>query len=312
MIQEKIVIGEKTNYPLNGLLTLPADADMPVPAVVFVHGSGSSNMDEAIGRLTPFRDLAEGLAGHGIASVRYDKRSFAHGFKMLREKSNPITVREETIEDALLATELLRQDPRIDARNIFIVGHSMGGMLAPRIDAEGGHYRGLVILAGTPRKLEEVMIGQNEDALSEMNGLMQWIVKKQVEKIKKLFDGLYELSDEEAKKKKVGGGTTLYYFKEMGERPASDYLARLEKPMLIMQGDKDFQVKVERDFSTYQQLLQGKGNVSFKLYENLNHAFVSSVYGSIGKAKKEYNVEQHIGEEVISDIAEWILTVSNT
>ena len=135
MITEKIVVGEGTKYPLNGLLTLPDHATRPVPAVVFVHGSGSSNMDEKVGKLTPFKDLAEGLARYGIASVRYDKRSFAHGLKMLRDKNGPVTVKEETIEDAILATQLLKQDARIDSERVFIIGHSMGGMLAPRIDA---------------------------------------------------------------------------------------------------------------------------------------------------------------------------------
>ena len=91
MITEKIIIGENSEYPLNGLLTLPEELSSPVPAVVFVHGSGASNMDEKVGKLTPFKDLAEGLARHGIASVRYDKRSFAHGFKMLRDKNLAIT-----------------------------------------------------------------------------------------------------------------------------------------------------------------------------------------------------------------------------
>ena len=107
--------------------------------------------------------------------------------------------------------------------------------------------------------------------------------------------------------KKVGGGTTLYYFKEMGEHPAQTYLENLQKPMLIMQGENDFQVKAEKDFRLYQEILQDKDNVCFRLYDNLNHAFVPSVYGSISKAKKEYAVEQHIDEEVIADIAEWIL-----
>lgn len=312
MIAEKIVIGEKTKYPLNGMLTLPAGINVPVPAVVFVHGSGSSNMDEKVGKVTPFRDLAEGLAKHGIASVRYDKRSFAHGWKMIRDKSAPITVKEETIEDAILATEILRSDPRIDPENIFIVGHSMGGMLAPRIDAEGGNYKGLILMAGTPRNLEEVLIEQNEDVLSTLKGPLRWLVGKQVRKLKNLFDGLYDLSDEEAKKAKVGGGTTLYYFKEMGEHPASHYLTQLEKPMLIMQGEKDFQVKVDKDFSAYRNILNGKANVTFKQYENLNHVFVPSIYGSITKAKKEYNIEQHIGEMVISDIADWMMAVSDT
>ena len=192
MRNEKIIVGANTNYPLNGVLTLPENTDTPVPAVVFVHGSGSSNMDEKVGKLTPFKDLAEGLAKHGIASVRYDKRSFAHAVKLLKDKSFTLTVKEETVEDAVLATELLKRDSRIDPERVFIIGHSMGGMLAPRIDAEGGNYRGLILLAGTPRKLEEVLIEQSEEALAQMSALLQKLAGKQIKKMAAMFDGLYE------------------------------------------------------------------------------------------------------------------------
>lgn len=310
MIQEKITVGLGTEYPLKGILTLPDKLDKPVPAVVFVHGSGSSNMDEKVMKLTPFKDLAEGLAERGVASIRYDKRSFAHGMKMLRDKNLVITVKEETIEDAVLATEMLRKDPRIDSDNIYIIGHSMGAMLAPRIDAEGGNYKGIIMMAGTLRRLEEVMIEQNNEALQSMNKLLQLVGKKQIEKINNSFKGLYFMSDEEAKAKKMGGGTTLYYFKEMGEHAAADYLKNTAKPMLIMQGEKDFQVKADIDFTGYRSLLKDRDNVTFKLYEGLNHAFVPYITTDITKAKKEYGVERHIGNEVISDIAGWILSNS--
>ena len=305
MQKETIVVGAGTKYPLKGILTLPENISAPVPAVIFVHGSGASNMDEKVGKLTPFKDLAEGLASHGIASIRYDKRSFVHGFKLIKEKD--VNVKMETIEDAVMATELLKADDRIDSEKIFIIGHSMGAMLAPRIDAEGGNYKGLILMAGSPRRLEEIMLDQNEEVLRTTKGVVHWIVKKQVAKLSAMFDGLYELSDEDAKKVKVGGGTTLYYFKEMGEHRAEDYLRKLEKPVLIMQGEKDFQATAEKDFLSYQELLAGKDNVTFQLYEGLNHAFVPSIYGELMKAKQEYNVEQHIGESVIGDIAQWIL-----
>lgn len=306
MIKENIIVGKDTKYPLNGILILPEDVTEPVPAVVLVHGSGSSNMDEKVGKLTPFKDLAEGLARHGIASIRYDKRSCAHGFKMVRDKSQTVTVKTETIEDAVLATELLKKDRRIDYENIFIIGHSMGGMLAPRIDAEGGGYRGLILMAGTPRRLEEVMAEQMEESLSQMGGFIKKLAQKKMKTIMDQFEGMYDLSDDEARKIKMGNGTTLYYFKEMGEPTVSYYLTKSEKPMLIMQGEKDFQVKADKDFEAYKEILKDRKNVTFKLYKNLNHAFVESVYGSISKAKQEYNVEQHIGENVIADIADWI------
>ena len=265
-------------------------------------------MDEKVGKLTPFKDLAEGLASRGIAVIRYDKRTYAHKKQFINKPD--ISVKEETIEDAILATELLRNDCRIDSNKIFIIGHSMGGMLAPRIDAEGGNYKGLILLAGSPRKLEEILIDQNKEVLNHVNKLLQWIIKRQIKKLSSKFYNMYNLTDEEAKKTSLMFGNTakLYYFKEMGEHQSINYLKDLNKPMLIMQGDKDFQVSVEKDFNLYKELLKNKENVTFKLYENLNHAFVPSVYGNIMKAKKEYNVEQRVCDYVIDDIASWVLS----
>ena len=161
-------------------------------------------------------------------------------------------------------------------------------------------------MAGSSRKLEDIMLGQMDDLLQSSKGLVRWIMQKQTDKFKIMFDGLYQLSDEEAKQKKVGNGTTLYYFKEMGDHATADYLMNIQKPMLFMQGEKDFQATVEKDFKAYKQILIDKNNATFCLYENLNHAFVPSVYGNIMKAKQEYNVEQHIGENVITDIVNWI------
>ena len=171
---------------------------------------------------------------------------------------------------------------------------------------ESGNFRGFVIMAGTPRKLEDVLLEQTEDALKDMNALVRFLARGRVKSFASAFEGLYEMTDEAAKSKKMGGGTTLYYFKEMGEHPVSEYLAACEKPMLVMQGEKDFQVKVDKDFAVYQELLAGKPSVTFKLYEDLNHAFVPYIYDSISQAKKEFATERHIGEEVIGDIANWI------
>ena len=304
MYSEKIIIGEGSEYPLNGRLTFPDGVEGPVPAVVMVHGSGSSNMDEKVMKLTPFRDLAEGLAKHGIASVRYDKRSFAHGRKMLRQC---ITVKEETIDDAVLAVNMLKSDFRIDKERIFILGHSMGAMLAPRIDSEGGDVKGLIMMAGTPYRLEDIVVRQLRQA-GGSKSIMKWIVRIEDRVFSEKFDGLYQMSDEEAKQKKFAGGTTLYYFREMGQKTAADYLLENEKPVLIMQGGKDFQVLADDDFLKFRELLAERRNTFFRLYPKLNHLFVDAIYDDILKASKEYSTERHIGEEVIEDIAEFIKT----
>ena len=303
MTSREITVGKGTEYPLKGLLTLPDDTSSPVPAVVTIHGSGPSNMDERVMKLTPFKDIAEGLARNGIATLRYDKRTFAHARKM---KNAPVTVREETIDDALLAVDILKNEPLIDSGRIFILGHSMGAMLAPRIDAEGADVRGLIMMAGTPCRLEDIVVRQLGQA-GGGNPLLRGIVSLENKIFSKKFDGLYEMSDEEAKKKKFAGGINLYYFKEMGRKTAADYLLESEKPVLIMQGGSDFQVLADKDFSKFKELLAGRENTQFRLYPGLNHCFVNAIYNDILKASKEYGTERHIGEEVIGDIARFIL-----
>ena len=305
MKQEPIILGKNTRFPLKGMLTLP-EGQGPFPAVVLVHGSGSSNMDEKVGKLTPFKDIAQGLAERGVACIRYDKRSFAHGLKMVRDKATVITAREEVIEDALLAAALLRADRRIDPGRVFLLGHSMGGMLAPRIECSGGDFAGLILLAGSPRRMEEILLDQTREISETMTGLARWITKKQLRKLEKTFEGLYDLPDEVAKAKKVGGGTTLYYFKDMGQPPVSWWLEKTAKPMLVMQGEQDVQVKADVDFRLYQELLGDRENVTFRLYPGLNHAFVPAVARNIAEAKKEFSKERHIGAEVLDDLAGWI------
>ena len=285
MTDEKIVIGARTKYPLNGMLTFPDKTNGLLPAVVLVHGSGPSNMDENIGNNYPFKDLAAGLAEEGIVVLRYDKRTFVYGKEMKNETG--ISVKEETIEDAIFAADFLREDSRIDPNKIFIIGHSLGGMLAPRINAEGGNFAGIIIMAGSPCKLEEIMMDQNIDVLNSLNKFLKIIAKKQIAKMSSKFDNIYNLSDEEAKSTLVfGKQVSAYYFKEMGEHPSTNYLKALDKPVLILQGDKDFQVSVERDYNGYKKLLDDNPNAKFKLYPNLNHLFMPSVYGKILKAKK--------------------------
>ena len=92
----------------------------------------------------------------------------------------------------------------------------------------------------------------------------------------------------------------------MGQKTAADYLLESNKPALIMQGGRDFQVLADDDFKTFRELLANRDNITYKLYPELNHCFVPAIYDDILKASKEYGVERHIGEDVIGDIAEFI------
>ena len=102
--------------------------------VVLLAGSGPNDRDETIGPNAPLRDIAWGLASDGIAVLRYDKRTKTHAAEMAADVAT-ITVKEETVDDAVAAVDLLRSTPGVDPDRVFVVGHSLGGYLAPRVAA---------------------------------------------------------------------------------------------------------------------------------------------------------------------------------
>lgn len=306
IIEEEIIIGEGTDYELGGTLTLPKGNQKNLPAVVLVQGSGPSDRDETVFAYKPFRDIAWGLAEQGIAVIRYDKRTFTHAEKMV-QASLKLTVFEETIEDAILAAELVKKDERIDDSNVFLIGHSLGGMLAPRMDAQGGDYRGMIILAGSPRSLWEIVYDQNKAVLKrskmdeEEKEKQEQLIEEEYEKAKQLQN----LSDKETQEMTVFG-VNGYYLKEMDQYDAAAILLKHDKPVLLLQGEDDFQVYHEKDFALWKTLLKGRENTAFVSYPNLNHFFVD--YDGPNKGTvAEYETANEVDNQVIKDIGVWIL-----
>ena len=129
-----------------------------------IHGSGPNDRDETIGSLKPFRDIAEGLAEHGVAVYRFDKRTYVYGNEMMADHG--ITPADESIEDAVNAVQLLAQQDKIDADRIFVLGHSLGGNVIPAIAQEleqaPVQAHGFVMMAASPRGLDVLMREQLE------------------------------------------------------------------------------------------------------------------------------------------------------
>jgi uncharacterized membrane protein/dienelactone hydrolase len=269
-------------YPLDGALALP-DAPGKVPAAVLVHGSGPHDMDESFNGIKVFKDISDYLAANGIAALRYDKRTYSHAARL----SADITVREETIEDAILAGRLLAQNERIDSSKIFVVGHSLGGMLAPRIVSEsGGVFAGAVIMAGSPRSLLDIVADQNMYMISLADPSERDALTRQVEAAKPYY------------------GLPQGYIDEMDAHPASEYLLQTDRPFLILQGGKDFQVSPGKDYEPYRQLAGDRGNFEFRLYDNLNHMFTVSTMEK--PTTDDYVAGARVDSAPLSDIAAWI------
>jgi len=297
---EKEVVVGSGEWALPGTLTLPP-GKKTCPAVVLVHGSGPNDRDESIGPNKPFRDLAWGLASRGIAVLRYEKRTKAHGRKLKDFKGN-FTVKEETVDDALAAVELLRGLKGIEAQKIFVLGHSLGGMLIPRIGLRDPDIAGFIILAGATRSVEEAILEQSgyiimlDGKTTESEKARLDEIQKAVEKIRNLKE-----SDLHSEKENLLGAPPEYWL-DLRDYDPPETAKRLRQPMLILQGGRDYQV-TEKDFENWKKSLSSRRDVTFKLYPDLNHLFIA---GKGKPAPSEYSRAGHVDKQVIDDIAAWI------
>lgn len=296
----KVFINEDSEWELPGTLTVPK-GEGPFPAVVLVHGSGPNDRDETLGPNKPFKDIAWGLASKGITVLRYDKRTKVHAPEMAKAVGK-VTVKEEVVDDALAAVGVLRQSQRIAPGKIFVLGHSLGGMLIPRIGKGDPKIAGLISLAGPTRPFEDILLEQIT-YIASLSGPMSEDTKKQIAQLKQQVANVKspKLSAKTPASSLPLSVPAVYWLDLRGYQPA-EMAKSLTQPMLILQGGRDYQV-TEADFKIWKDALSSRPNVTFKFYPDLNHLFMTGV----GKATPaEYQKQGTVTQQVVDDIAGWI------
>ncbi len=271
--------------------------DGPFPAVILVHGSGPNDRDETIGGNKPFKDLAWGLASRSIAVLRYEKRTKQYP-QEISAVINTFTVQDETIDDALAAVTLLSQTRGIDSRRIFVLGHSLGGMLGPRIASQDNRIAGLIVLAGLMRKLSDTILEQSK-YLASLDGSNN---EKKAEQINAIAQQVKRIQDLDFREGEIILGAGKAYWQDLNAYDTVITAKSLTIPMLILQGERDYQVTME-DFTGWANGLKGMNNVTLKSYADLNHLFMT---GTGKSTPAEYNQPGHVNKTVIEDIAAWI------
>jgi dienelactone hydrolase len=286
--ERDVTVGEG-QWKLPATLTVPAGQG-PFPAIVLVHGSGPNDRDETVGGSKVFKDLAEGLASRGVVVLRYEKRTRQYSAAMAGLAS--FTVEDEAVEDAVKGAALLRAQPEVNPKRVFVLGHSLGGYLAPRIAEEDGKLAGLVILAGAARPMEDAVVDQAEYLGVSADNLKT--VKAVAAKIKTLEPG-----DEDSPP--IMGAPVAYWLDLKGYDPAA-LAKKLALPMLILQGDRDFQVTM-KDFALWKAAVGANKAVTMRAYPALNHLFVA---GEGKSTEAEYRKPGHVAPEIIDDIAKFL------
>lgn len=299
--ETEVTIGEG-KWALPGTLTMP-DGSGPFPGVVLVHGSGPNDRDETIGPNKTFRDLAWGLASMGIAVLRYDKRTFTHTKQFTPDIVEKLTANEEVIDDALLAVELMRQTENIDPKKVFMLGHSLGATLAPRIGKQDPEIAGLIIMAGITRSLEDTILDQFtylyslEGTMTEEHRAELEVLKEKVARVKNI-ENIESIPSND-----LPLGISPSYWKDLHDHKILADAKTLHMPILILQGGRDYQVLESKDFKGWKDALNHKKNATFKLFPKSNHLFIA---GEGKSTPQEYMVEGHVEKEVIDSIAQWI------
>ena len=286
--ERAVTVGDDP-WKLPGTLTVPNGAG-PFPAVVLVHGSGANDRDETVGGAKVFKDLAEGLASRGIVVVRYEKRTRQHASRLAGVKS--FTLHDECVEDAVKAAALLRTQPMVDGKKIFVIGHSLGGYAAPRIGVEDPQLAGFILMAANAQHIEDLVVEQ----VITTGGS-----PKVLESAKALQAKVKSLEPGDDGSPAVLNAPVSYWLDLKDYNPVAD-AAQLGKPILILQGERDFQITM-KDFNMWKAGLGGKPGVAAKSYPALNHLFVA---GEGKSSLAEYAKPGHVAPEVIEDIAAFV------
>jgi dienelactone hydrolase len=269
---------------LGATLTLPAGSG-PFPAVVLVHGSGPQDRDETVGANRVFRDLAEGLSSSGIVVLRYDKRTKIYPNKM---GPNP-TVDDEVVLDAMAAVRMLAARPEVDPKRVFVIGHSLGAQLAPEIAVRAGNVAGVVLLAPPGRPPWDVLLAQ-----------MRYLGAPQ-EQIDDIERKAAILRQGKAPEGNLMGASGTYW-KDWGSRDGIAMAKKLGKPVLVLRGDRDYQV-ADEDLAAWKSGLQDQKDATVTTLPHLNHLFIR---GEGKPSPAEYETPGHVDPSVIEMVRRFI------
>jgi hypothetical protein len=275
-----------TPYP--AVLSLPKNP-AHVPVVVMLAGSGPMDRDETIGPNRPFRDIAWGLAERGVATLRFDKRTYAF------PKSYKGTLDSESIDDGVDAVTFAGTLPEIDRNRVYVLGHSLGGLAAIYV-GERVPVAGIVLMATAGRPMDHVIRDQVKELMAGQDETRQQETLKQQDAIMaKVRAGTATAAELQ--------GQPPDAIRDMIVRDPIVELKKTRAPLLVLKGGRDAQV-FQADFDALAEVAATRPGSVSTLFPGLTHIFTPSD----GTAAPVRAILQpgHVSPEVIDAIAAWI------
>ena len=252
---------------LKGTLLIPENGNLK-KLVLFVHGSGPNDRDETVFENKPFKDIAESLFANGIASYRFDKRTYTNP-ESFSDKS---TIDDEVTNDILNIVKYFKSDSQFSDYEIIVLGHSLGAFVLPRIATRSNQISKIILLAGNARPLD-VLIQEQFDYLYTLNPSNE--MKAEREKISHQIENLHSKSfNLTTSKDNLPLGLSAPYWKSiLNYQPLKD-IQKVNIPTLIVQGERDYQVTM-KDFELWKSGVKHNKKAKCISYPGLNHLFMT-------------------------------------
>lgn len=296
--EHDVLLGEQP-FAVPGTMSLPT-APGPHPAVVLLAGGAPFDRDETSGCNKPLKDLAWGLASRGVAVLRFDKITYIRRSIMAEQAG--FTAAEEYVPHATAAVRLLHRHPNVDADRVFVLGHSMGGKLAPRVAAAEPAVAGLILLAADtqPMQWNAVRVARYLASLNPGKPSADAVIQELARQA-----ALVDSADLTASTptEELPLGYSAPYWLDLRAYDQVAVASALDRPMLILQGGRDYQVTVADDLPGWQATLGHRPDVDIRVYEGDDHMFFP---GTGRSTPASYWPPQHVDPTVIEDIAHWL------
>jgi pimeloyl-ACP methyl ester carboxylesterase len=270
-----------------GTLTLPA---RPIGSgAVLLTGGGPFDRDETSGPNKPLKDLAWGLATQGVPVLRFDKLT-ANRPEAMAEPGYTMT--SEYVPHGTAAVRLLAE--YVD--KVVLVGHSMGGKIAPQIAAEEPLVAGVVIMAGDTQPMQHAAVR-----------VMRYLAQSHPEAITPETVALFEkqaivadkVSAETPAAELPFGAPASFWIDQRDYDPVGT-AAKLDVPILVLQGGRDYQVTVADDLPAWRA---GLPEATITVLDADNHVFFP---GTGPSTMADYQVPGHLDPAVVSTIVNWL------
>ena len=245
-----------------------------VPVLIMVTGSGAENRDEEVFDHKPFLVIADYLARHGIASLRFDDRGVGKSTGSMEGATT-----KDFADDVLAGIEMLRGLKQFS--KVGVLGHSEGGSVAFMLGAKQ-KVDFIISMAGVGAKGDTALTAQANRTYELMGVPMQVNVAQYRAQVAQL------------------NSPWLNYFLDYDPIPD---IQGTRCPVFAINGDKDVQVVSSLNLKGIEKALSKNKKNLVKEYPGLNHLFQHCTTG----LPTEYaGIEETISEEVLGDIATWI------